>query len=88
MLLINRRHFSLGKSYLLIIIYLIFFSRSSQLAARRCELEKSPARKTCDPYVLTKCEVLKISQKFRSCTCVGMNIRKVGGSEMFFLSPC
>ena len=43
--------------------------------------------KTCDPRVLTKCEVLKISQKFGSCTCVGMNIRKVAESEMFVFLP-
>ena len=35
----------------------------------------------------TKCEVLKISPKFGSCTCVGMNIRKVAGSEMFVFLP-
>ena len=42
---------------------------------------------TCDPCVFTKREVLKISQKFGSCTCAGMNIRKVAGSEMFDFLP-
>ena len=37
--------------------------------------------------MFTKREVLKISQKFGSCTCAGMNIRKVAGSEMFDFLP-